>query len=64
MEEEEFESQLMAERYYMIDEDESNNSCCWQVKCANSSAGCRKVVILGSSSVEPLVFGKQRTLKK
>jgi hypothetical protein len=37
---------------------------CWQLKCANPNAGCCEVIILGSPSVEPLGFGKQRTLKK
>jgi hypothetical protein len=30
----------------------------------NPSAGCREVIILGSMIIEPLGFGKQRTLKK
>jgi hypothetical protein len=40
------------------------NYVCWQLKCANLDAGCQKVVILGSPSVEQQGFRKQITLKK
>jgi hypothetical protein len=34
---------------------------CWQLKCANPSAGYREVIILGSLSVEPMGFEKFMT---